>query len=165
MIRVRVATLSGAVHLTVHDREIAMERLPPVHTVRERVGRWARGRKYQIRGLLPEPIAVSYKVLDDRIRLDFPTGPTEVRIRLTRSAPFSIGGHRVRLHIFPLRGRLLLQSLDGKKLARGTYGLTGVEFTHYEKPLEPFVAALAVGFALREEWSEAMWVPLAASVM
>ena len=165
MIRVRVATLSGAVHLTVHDREIALERLPRVHTVRERLGRWVRGPKYEIRGLAPDPIAVSYRVLDDRIRLEFPAGPTEVAIRLTRSAPFSVGNDRVRLHIFPLRGRLLLETQEGRKLARGTYGLSGVEFARYEKSLEPFLAALAVGFALREEWSEAAWVPLAASFM
>lgn len=163
MIRVRVATLSGAVDLTVHDRQIALERLPRVHTVRERLGRWARGPKYEIRGLTPDPIAVSYHVLGDRIRLELLTGPTEVSMRLTKSAPFSIGDERVRLRVFPLRGRLLLETPEGRKVARGTYGLGGVEFTQYEKSLEPFLAALAVGFALREEWSEAAWVPLAAA--
>jgi len=165
MIRVRVATLSGAVNLTVHDRQVALERLPRVHMVRERVGRWARGLKYEIRGLTPDPMVVSYRVLGDRIRLEFPAGPTEIAIRLTKSAPFSMGDQRVRLRVFPLRGRLLLETLEGRKVARGMYGLGGVEFTQYEKSLEPFLAALAVGFALREEWSEAAWVPLAASVV
>jgi len=164
MIRVRVAALSGAVHLTIHDKQVALERVPHVHTVRERVGRWARGPKYEIRGLAPGPIAVSYHVLGDRIRLVTSAGITEVAIRLTKSAPFSIGGRRVRLRIFPLRGRLVLETPEGEKLARGTYGLTGVEFTHYERSVEPFLAALAVGFALREEWSEAFWVPMAAAV-
>ena len=163
MIRVRVATLSGAIDLTVHDRKIALERLPRVYTVRERVGRWARGPKYEIRGLTPDPIAVSYHLLGDRIQLRLPGGPIEVAMRLTKSAPFSMGDQRVRLHVFPLRGRLLLETLEGRKVARGTYGLGGVEFTQYEKPLEPFLAAVAVGFALREEWSEAAWVPLVAS--
>ncbi len=163
MIRVRVATLSGAVDLTVWDRQVALERLPRVHTVRERVGRWARGPKYELRGLTSNPIVVSYHVLGDRIRLELSSGPIEVAMHLTKSTPFSLGDQRVRLHVFPLRGRLLLETLEGRKVARGTYGLGGVEFTQYEKSLEPLLAALAVGFALREEWSEAAWVPLAAS--
>lgn len=154
MIRAAIRSLSGRVDLEVDGVPLALERLPRAHTIRQRLSRWARGPSYGIHGLVPTPISVTYAALGDAIRADLPDGHVDAAIGITKSEPFLYRGEILRLRIFPLRGRLAVESADGSLRARGVYGITHVTFTDYPRDFEPLLAALAVGFAIRVQWSQ-----------
>ncbi len=147
--------LSGRIDLFVDDRPMGMERLPRAHTVRERLGRSLRPVTYGIHGLDGGPISVSYRAWGESILIGLPDGAVNVSLGMRKSAPFTFRGESLVLRVFPLRGRLVLEGQDGRALARGRYGLSYVEFAEYGKPAEPLVAGLAVGIAIRAQWSQA----------
>ena len=162
MIRTQVHPVSGRVELFLDGRPLGMERFPRAHTVRQRIGRAFGDPTYAIHGLASQPATVSYRMLSDALRIGLPPHRVELAIGVRKSTPFSFAGRTLILRFSPLRGRLAVEANDGRTVARGRYGLAYVEFAEYEGSLEPLLAALAVGLAIRLLWVEASVVMIAA---